>query len=242
LHKALEKFNWKVWRDESGIQAGDVWAAAIDAGLRGADALVVLLTPNSARSQWVTYEYAFATGAQLPVVAATIGQDTVPDPIRKFQVVPYSGKKAVTRIHEALVSQQHKLQTQSDGVPALIAKCWEDKNGELWWKSRHKVAEIAMDMWVDNAPPKTEEVKFEILAEVKDPTWTVRRRKKPSTREFLTKKMSLWGDVDIVARGIGKGRGEWTTSTRLYDSLLPYYDGKQLSEDVREALEQIRDN
>lgn len=244
LQRSFEALGWKVWRDEVAIAAGAEWPSAIDMGLRDSAAVVVLISQNSAGSAWVTYEYAFATGAGCPVVAVIAGNAAVPGPIRKFQVVRLGSVGAARSVHAGLVEQieaSARAKAGSGGAPVLVAKFAEDKNGELYWRPTKKVEEIRMELWLENAPYRTTSVDFEVLADVKDPAWTLERG--PGARAFLTDdEFSLYGDVDIVARGhLPKGR-DWTTRSRLYDALVRYYAGQKLDDARRRALEQIRKN
>ncbi len=58
---ALRKAGLEVW-DESEILPGDNWAGKIAEGLDEAEAMVVLLTPDSVQSQTVRREIEFALG------------------------------------------------------------------------------------------------------------------------------------------------------------------------------------
>lgn len=55
------------WLDEL-IEVGQVWRQAIDDALRDSFALIVVITPESMLSEYVTYEWSFAVGRGLPVI------------------------------------------------------------------------------------------------------------------------------------------------------------------------------
>jgi CheY-like chemotaxis protein/nucleoside 2-deoxyribosyltransferase len=68
----LEKENIQVWKDTSQIDAGREWRNEIDQGLLNCDIVIVLLNQLSAKSPYVTYEWAFALGkgkAIIPVLS-----------------------------------------------------------------------------------------------------------------------------------------------------------------------------
>jgi hypothetical protein len=56
------------WQDLRDLRGGDDWQASIDDALRKAEALVVIMSPHATRSQYVTYEWAFALGAGIRVI------------------------------------------------------------------------------------------------------------------------------------------------------------------------------
>src|SRR2546425_2384864 len=56
------------WQDLSNLKPGVNWQSAIDDALRNAEALVVVMSPQATKSQYVTYEWAFALGAGVLVI------------------------------------------------------------------------------------------------------------------------------------------------------------------------------
>src|SRR5258708_25914462 len=88
LTKRLRELKVATWRDIDALRAGEYWRDTIDNALRGAAALIVVLSPSAAMSQYVAYEWAFAIGAGVAVI-----------PI-------ITGKAAKTRIHPRLSAIQ----------------------------------------------------------------------------------------------------------------------------------------
>jgi CheY-like chemotaxis protein len=64
----LEGAGIKVWIDDSSLHAGEEWRNAIDEGISSTDVLLVMLTPQSCQSSYVTYEWAFALGKGIKVI------------------------------------------------------------------------------------------------------------------------------------------------------------------------------
>jgi HEAT repeat protein len=64
----LEQNGFEIWRDETGLVGGDEWREKIDRSIRDSSALVLVVTPESKDSFYVTYEWIFALGAGLKVV------------------------------------------------------------------------------------------------------------------------------------------------------------------------------
>ncbi|HOX24601.1 MAG TPA: HEAT repeat domain-containing protein [Candidatus Krumholzibacteria bacterium] len=67
VQRTLEKAGFAVWTDDE-IQAGQAWQDRIDAAIREAIALVVILSPGATQSAYVNYEWAFALGAGVRVI------------------------------------------------------------------------------------------------------------------------------------------------------------------------------
>jgi len=60
LAKYLERDGFDVWYADARLFPGDNWSLAIGKALEDSDAMVVLLSPDSAKSEWVQREIEFA--------------------------------------------------------------------------------------------------------------------------------------------------------------------------------------
>ena len=56
------------WVDHRSIPGGNRWRESIDEGLQSADAVIVVISPDSYESSYVTYEWAFALGQDVKVI------------------------------------------------------------------------------------------------------------------------------------------------------------------------------
>ena len=243
LEVALKERKLNVWRDARSITAGDRWFAAIEGAIRESRGVVVLITPASCKSDWVTYEYALAIGARVPVVAVCTLNANPPKPIEPFQIVPYQdAKSAAERIDDGIETQSRAAAREDASLPILVAR-FQERNGSLVYASDGKTPSICMDLWIEQAPARTKAVTFEILdLGFRDEKWTKRRQTHAPAREFLTDDMDSYGDVWISARGVGVGVSNWSIKSRLHEALLRYYSGTPISREIRSALRQIRDN
>lgn len=64
----LKEAGIHVWLDSGELRAGEEWRDAIDRGISLTDVVVVVLTPRSCESPYVTYEWGFALGKGKPVI------------------------------------------------------------------------------------------------------------------------------------------------------------------------------
>lgn len=63
LAKRLRAKGYTPW-DDAELPSGDNWALAVGKALGAADALIVLLSPDAMKSEWVAKELEFALGNQ----------------------------------------------------------------------------------------------------------------------------------------------------------------------------------
>src|SRR2546427_367368 len=62
LASQLSKQGYEVWDPYQNLFPGDNWSLKIGEALKESKAMVVLLSPDSVRSQWVRREIAYALG------------------------------------------------------------------------------------------------------------------------------------------------------------------------------------
>src|SRR5262245_61240220 len=68
LIRQLEAAGFKVWVDADQLRAGENWREAINDAIRDSFALILVISPYSKMSEYVTYEWAFAQGAGIKVI------------------------------------------------------------------------------------------------------------------------------------------------------------------------------
>ncbi len=64
----IQSAGFRVWIDEEQLRAGDNWREGINTAIRQSFALILIITPESKMSEYVTYEWAFAQGANVKVI------------------------------------------------------------------------------------------------------------------------------------------------------------------------------
>jgi hypothetical protein len=77
LITGLQKEGIDYWAD-IGLEVGEAWREQIDTNLEEAFALVVIVTNNSLQSPYVTYEWSWALGHEIPVLPLLFEQIIVP--------------------------------------------------------------------------------------------------------------------------------------------------------------------
>jgi hypothetical protein len=74
----LEQFGYRVWIDRAGIRGGQQWMATIVRSIQEAQAVILLLSPNSARSDNVRREVDIAVQAKKRIIPVEIQATTIP--------------------------------------------------------------------------------------------------------------------------------------------------------------------
>jgi hypothetical protein len=119
LRTALSKYDVEAWDPASQIAPGENWGLKYGKALENADAVVVLLSPDSVKSDWVRHEIQYALSSPqfrdrlIPVVVRPT--EEIPWILRKLKVIRATKEPDETarRIVNAL--RRHK-------VPATAGK------------------------------------------------------------------------------------------------------------------------
>ena len=91
LRNALLKQNVDVWNPASQIAPGENWGLKYGKALESSDAVVVLLSPDSVKSDWVRHEIQYALSSPqfrdrlIPVVVRPT--DEIPWILRRLKVI-----------------------------------------------------------------------------------------------------------------------------------------------------------
>jgi HEAT repeat protein len=101
------------WIDLEGLRAGEDWRQDIDQGIRDSIALITIMTPAAKASPYVTYEWAFALGAGLPVVPLLLSPTELHPRLSALQYLNFTQRE--TRPWPALLE---RLQTAASARPA----------------------------------------------------------------------------------------------------------------------------
>ena len=92
----LEKVGLEVWDATREILPGDNWADKVARALEESEAMVVLLTPDALRSNWVSWEIQYALGEQSyrnRLISVIVGdleelpEENVPWILRRLQMI-----------------------------------------------------------------------------------------------------------------------------------------------------------
>jgi len=103
LAEKLIEAGFGVWSDEMNLPPGENWAKAIGKALDQSKAMIVLLSPDATKSQWVNkeIEYALSTprfeGRLFPVMVKPTDEDEVPWILRHLGIIKTRDPDMATR-------------------------------------------------------------------------------------------------------------------------------------------------
>jgi TolB protein len=106
LAKDLEKADFDVWWDISDLKGGDAWAQTIQAALKKSEYCVIVLSPNSVESEWVTKEYIFAIEQGIRIIPILYKTCEVPLALANIQYIDFRGDKYGRGLWELLTVLQ----------------------------------------------------------------------------------------------------------------------------------------
>lgn len=64
----LKEAGYNLWIDYLGLKAGDDWRSGIEDAIKKSSALVLIMSPASLKSPYVTFEWAFAYGVGVQII------------------------------------------------------------------------------------------------------------------------------------------------------------------------------
>ena len=93
LENRLTQAGLTVWRDV-GIRGGQDYRREIDQGIKEAFALIVVMSPEAKASEYVTYEWAFARGAEVKVIPVMLKKTVLHPRLESLQYLDFTNRNA----------------------------------------------------------------------------------------------------------------------------------------------------
>lgn len=117
----LEGADIEVWQDTASIEGGDLWADKIDQAITNCHAIVLILSPNSAVSQYVTYEWSYGMGQGKLVIPLLSNQcKTIHPKIEPRQYLDFSER--YSKPWGKLIQRLKKVIEENKGVSPVSRK------------------------------------------------------------------------------------------------------------------------
>ena len=112
--------NIDVWMDQDELDAGEEWRNEIDLGIIESDAIIVILTPESCKSAYVTYEWAFAIGRKKKVIPILYKSADIHPRINVLQYLDFTTQK--NKPWGQLLNQVIKItrENSQDSIPSNL--------------------------------------------------------------------------------------------------------------------------
>jgi hypothetical protein len=100
LQNRLRQAEFTVWTD-ANIAAGQQWRTEIDNAIKAASALIIVITPDSKASEYVTYEWGFAWGAGIKLVPVLLKKTEIHPRLESLQYLDFTNR--ITRPWDKLI-------------------------------------------------------------------------------------------------------------------------------------------
>jgi hypothetical protein len=94
LKLRLEKEGLTAWIDIERLNVGEDWRQEIDTAIQNTVALIVVMTPSARQSDYVTYEWAFAWGAGVPVIPILLKETPMHPRLESLQYLDFTNQIA----------------------------------------------------------------------------------------------------------------------------------------------------
>lgn len=222
------------WQDLRDLRGGDYWQNKIDEALEKAEALVVVMSPPATKSQYVTYEWAFALGAGVPVIPVVVKKRTVLHPrLSSIQYIDFTTRSAPwVDLRKALPGRPSTIRIGKTG-PEIRARLnvvggKPEKQGDYY----------VITVFIHQAPRAAKLVTYEFHDE------TLKRVQWPSraaAANFELANILSNGDSLLTASIRTSGKKPLRIVSSLYDALRRGH-GSHPSPRIKSALRKISES
>jgi len=100
----LEKAGYDVWWDLTDLRGGDDWPRVIPAAIESSQYVIVVLSPNSAVSDWVAKEYTQALDLRKKIIPIMLAPSRVPFALNTINYVNFASGDYVENLNNLLTA------------------------------------------------------------------------------------------------------------------------------------------
>jgi len=98
----LEKAGYDVWWDVSDLRGGDDWPRVIPAAIEASQYFLVVLSPNSATSEWVEKEYTQALSWRKKIIPLMLAKSAIPFSLNTINYVDFTSDDYAASLNNLL--------------------------------------------------------------------------------------------------------------------------------------------
>src|SRR5919198_4756588 len=98
----LENAGYDVWWDLTDLRGGDDWPRVIPAAIESSQYMIVVLSPNSAVSDWVEKEYTQALSLHKKIIPIMLVSSRVPFPLNTINYIDFTGEDYAASLNNLL--------------------------------------------------------------------------------------------------------------------------------------------
>lgn len=107
----LEREGFTAWIDNDRLEPGIDWRQEIDDSIKKALAVIAVMSPDARASEYVTYEWAFAWGAGVPVIPLMLRDTSLHPRLAALQYLDFTNRRA--RPWDQLLQTLDKIENRS---------------------------------------------------------------------------------------------------------------------------------
>ncbi len=100
----LEKAGYEVWWDLTDLRGGDDWPRVIPAAIESSQYVIVVLSPNSAISDWVEKEYTQALSLRKKIIPIMLASSRVPFALNTINYIDFTGEDYAASLNSLLTT------------------------------------------------------------------------------------------------------------------------------------------
>ena len=90
----LEKEGFSAWIDNDRLEPGVDWRQEIDDSIKASRALVAIMSPEARESEYVTYEWAYAWGREVPLIPLMLVETPLHPRLAALQYLDFTNRRA----------------------------------------------------------------------------------------------------------------------------------------------------
>jgi len=109
----------ELWRDMDQLRAGSDWRHGIERGISECTAVLVALSPNSAESSYVTYEWAYALGKGKPIIPIKLAACSIHPKLETIQHLSFANPASLPWL--SLIERIREIETDSEPSPSFTS-------------------------------------------------------------------------------------------------------------------------
>ena len=126
LLERVQGAGFEVWMD-SILPVGFDWRQEIDQAIRQAFVVLVVVSPDSKGSEYVTYEWAFALGLGIKVIPLVLEDTSLHPRLESVQHIDFTDPEYEGQSWQRLMDGLHHIQQESRKEPASLREVMKNK-------------------------------------------------------------------------------------------------------------------
>jgi len=125
----LEEKDISVWVDKGQLRPGNDWRMGIDKGISGCSVVLLALSDHSAKSSYVTYEWASAMGKGKPIIPVRLNECQMHPKLDPIQYLDFSNP--ISQPWDDLIERIKEIEIDVETPDFMVPGDQEDDDYDL---------------------------------------------------------------------------------------------------------------